>query len=233
MAGSFQDLLGTVFSKFQLGLGGPNVKGSSGAIEARNAGDTAYTQMRMLLAAITGDDIVLNEQASASGSSWKYTLRRPSTGMTHDLTVVMPSADPAPGQALTVATFAANVVTLQWTTIAAGTDKVVVDTTTLAFGDSSPKALFTLPANAVVRDVQVVVDTAFNGTPQLSVGVSGTTSKYLGNAQVDLAASAGTSFTVHPNLPANGATEALIATYAAGSATAGSARILVSYVIPS
>lgn len=233
MAGKFQDILGTLFSKFQLGIGGPNVKNESGDVAARNAADSAYAAVRAALVKVFGNDIELNAGATSSGADWKMTLRRPSSGMTHDLTIVMPSGDPAPGQALTVASFSSNTVTLQYTTIAAGNDKPVVDTTSIAFGSSSPVAMFTLPANAVVLDVKVIIDTAFNGTPSLSVGISGQTSKYLSSTQVDLTAAAGTSFSVSPNVAANGSTENLIATYAAGGATAGAARILVSYVIPS
>lgn len=230
---SFQDILGTIRTKFQLGLSGPQLKNNSGTIESRNAADTAYAQMRMQLAAIVGDDIVLNEQSTGSGASWKYTLRRPSTGMVHDLTVVMPSGDPAPGQALTVATFASNIVTLQWTTVAAGNDKIVVDTTTLSFGDASPKAMFTNPINSVVREVKIVINTPFTGAPSLSVGVSGTPSKYLASNQVDLTAPSGTVFVVDPGLQSVGTTEALIATYAPNGAGAGAARIEIAYAVPS
>lgn len=233
MAGKFQDTLGTLFSKFQLGLGGPNVKNESGDVAARNAADNAYAAVRAALVKIFGNDIELNAGATGTGADWKMTLRRPSSGMTHDLTIVMPSGDPAPGQALTVASFSGNVVTLQYTTVAGGSDKIVVDTTSIAFGSSSPLSMFTLPAGAVVVDVTVIIDTAFNGTPSLSVGVSGQASKYLSSTQVDLTAAAGTSFSISPNVAANGSTEALIATYAAGGATTGAARILVSYVIPS
>ena len=67
----------------------------------------------------------------------------------------------------------------------------------------------------------------------MSIGISGTTSKYMGSTQVDLTAAAATVFEVEPGLAAVGATENLIATYSAGSASAGAARILVDYVIPS
>lgn len=231
--GVFLDLLGTLRSSLQLGINGPRLKNNGGAIEARNAADSAYAAIRATLHATYGDDFELNSGAAGSGSDWKYTFRRPSTGMTHALTIVYPSGDPSPGQALTVASFASNIITLQWTTIAAGNDKIVVDTTNLAFGTSSPLALFTLPANAVVRSVKVIVDTAFNGAPTLSIGVSGTTSKYMGSTQVDLTAAAGTVFEVDPGVASNGSTEALIATYAAGAATAGAARIEVAYCIPS
>lgn len=231
--GVFRDIVGVLGAKLQLGIGGPQVKGSSGKVQARNASDAAMATIEAALFATYGDDFELNSGAAGSGADWKFTLRRPSTGMTHALTVVYPSGDPSVGQALTVASFASDIITLQWTTIAAGTEKIVVDTTNLAFGSSSPLTLFTMPANAVVRSVKVIVDTAFNGTPTLSIGISGTTSKYMGSTQVDLTAAATTVFEVDPGLTSVGTTEALIATYAAGAASAGAARIEVSYCIPS
>ena len=230
--GRMLDALGTVFTKFQLGIGGPQLKGNSGAVEARDAADNAMATVRAALFSTYGDDFELNARAARTGADWKFTLRRPSTGMTHDLVVVYPSGDPAVGQALTVASFVGDVITLEWTTIAAGNDKLVVDSTTLDFGDTSPKAMFTKPANALVERVQVIIDTPFNGTPSLSVGISGTTSKYLSSTMVDLTAAAGTVFEVTPGLAATVGTEALIATYSAGGASAGSARILVTYAQP-
>lgn len=232
MAGFFSNLMGTTKSLFQLGKGGPQIKANSGAVEARNAADSAYVTIRAALAEIFGDDIVLNAGGAGSGADWKLTHRRSSTGQTEDLTVVWPGPSPATGQALTVASIAAGVITLQWSSIATGADQVKVDTTTLAFGSASPVAMFTLPIGAVVLDVEVIIDTAFDGTPSLSIGVTGTTSKYMGATEVDLTSAAGTSWHVKPNLVADGTTNALIATYAAGGASAGSARILVRYVIP-
>lgn len=227
------DLLGTVSTKFRLGIGGPQLKNNGGVVEARDVGDAAYAAVAALLFKTYGNDIELNSGATEAGADWKMTVSRPSTGMTHDLQVIMPSADPSPGQALTVASFAGNVITLQWTTVAAGTDKVVTDTTSLAFGSASPVTMFTKPANAVVKLVTVVIDTPFNGAPSVSVGIAGTVSKYLAATQVDLTAAAGTAFEVNPGVAAVAGTEAIIATYGAGGATAGAARILVDYVIPS
>lgn len=233
MAGKFDDLLGTLRQSFQLGIGGGRLKNNSGQIQARNAADNAFTALAALLFQTYGDDFELNSGATESGASWKFTIRRPSTGQTENLTLVFPATAPAPGQALTVDTFSSGVITLTWTTIAAGNDKLVVDTTALAFGASSPVSMFNLPANAVVREVKVIVDTPFNGTPSLSVGITGQTSKYLGSTQVDLTAAAGTIFTVDPGLASVGSIEALIATYAAGGASAGAARIEVAYAVPS
>lgn len=233
MALNWRDMIGTLASRFQLGLGGVNVKTMSNQLAARNAADSAYAAVRALLFATYGNDFELNAGAAGAGADWKMTLKRPSSGMTHALNITMPSGDPAVGQALTVASFSGDDIVLTYTTIAAGTDKVVVDTTSLAFGSASPVTMFTLPANAIIIEVTVIVDTAFDGTPSMSVGIAGTTSKYMASTQVDLTAVAKTSFTVTPNEPAVGSTEALIITYAAGGATAGAARVLVSYVIPS
>lgn len=233
MAGRFADLLGTLYTKFQLGLGGPQLKAASGVVQARNAADAAYATIAAALFATYGNDFELNSGAAGSGADWKMTFKRPSTGMTHALNITWPSADPAVGQALTVASFSGDNITLQWTTIAAGTEKLIVDTTSLAFGTSSPLAMFTAPANAVHVKIQVIIDTAFTGTPTMSIGITGTTSKYAGTSSFDLTAAAGTIFEVCPGVAAIGSTENLIATYSAGGAGAGAARILVYYAIPS
>lgn len=230
----FKDIIGTIYDKFQIGFTGPNVKnGSGGRLDVRNTADSAYAAVAALLFQTYGNDFELNAGAASAGADWKMTLRRPSTGMTHDLILVMPSGDPAPGQALTVASFSSDTITLEWTTVASGTDKPVYDTTTLAFGSTSPLSMFTKPANAIVVCVKVIIDTPFDGTPSLSVGISGTASKYLPSTAVDLTAAAGTIFDYEPGVAAVGSTEALIATYSGGGATAGSARIIVCYVIPS
>lgn len=228
----FSDLLGTLSSKFKLGIGGPQLKNNAGTIEARDTTDAAYAAIAALLLKLYGNDFVLNAGATGAGADWKLTLSRPSTGMTQDLQIIWPATAPSNGQVLTVSNYASGVITLGWTSSSGNPNAIVLESTALAFGDTSPKTMFTLPANAVVRKVAVVVDTAFNGTPSLSVGVSGTTSKYLATNQVDLTAGAATVFEVDPGLAADGSAESLIATYSAGSATAGAARILVEYGVP-
>lgn len=233
--GVFKDLIGTSRALFRLGLKGPHIKGEAGGdVSARNLADDAYAAIRAALFKTFGDDFELNAGAAGAGADWKFTLSRPSTGMTHALQVIFPAADPAPGQALTVASLAGDVITLAWSTVAGGTDKVVTDTTTLAYDTASPAAMFAKPANAVVKLITVVVDEPFDGAaPAASVGIAGTTSKYLGSTDIDLTAPAGTVFEVSPGLEAEAGVENLIATLNADGSTAGSARILVDYVIPS
>lgn len=233
--GRYLDLLGTSLSKLQIGIGGPQHKNNSGVMEIRNAGDSAYAAIRASVLNVAGDSIILNEQASESGASWKFTVSRPSSGMTHDLTVIMPSGDPSTNQALTVASFTSNVITLQWSSAASTAACLTVDTTNLAFGSSSPVAMYTAPANAVHSFFKVIIDTPFSGGTgaTMSIGISGTTSKYMGTGSVDLTAAAGTVFEVDPGVAAPGSTENLIITYAANSASAGAARILGFYSVPS
>lgn len=232
MAGRFQDLLGTVFSKFQIGIGATavNIKEVSGKLRARNKADAADAPIVGSIISASGDVLELNEDAAAAGADWKMSLARPAAGMTAAMTLTLPPTVGSPNQVLTTD---GSTGVLSWQTVASGTDKVVTDTTSIAFGAASPLTMFTLPANAVVSNVTVVIDTPFNGTPTLSVGVAGTLSKYLASTQVDLTSAATVSFEVEPGLASVGTTEAIIATYAAGGATAGAGRLLVAYSIPS
>lgn len=231
---SFRKQLGTTLSKFQIGgTAGLFWKLVSGKFRARNAADDADAPVVGSVIAASGDDIELNEDAANSGADRKYTIRRPSAGMNEARVVVLPAGNPAVGQVLQVSSYSGGVVALDYLTVAAGTDKSVWDTTDLAHDSSSPVTMFTKPVNSVVLLVKVIVDEAFDGTPSLSVGISGETSKYLGATDVDLTAPAGTVFEVDPGKEAVGTTENLIITYAANGATEGAARVLVEYVIPS
>jgi len=235
MPGVFKNLFGTSETKFRIGLAGPTLKRIGAAILAfRNTGDSAYATLQSALFATFGDDFELNSGAAGAGADWKMTLRRPSTGMTMNV-VIIPPADGAPttGMALTVASVAAGVVTLQYSAIAAGTDMVRSCTTTLAFGDGSPKAMDNLPIGGVVRIVRVIIDTPFDGAPTLSIGITGTVSKYMPTSAVDLTAAAGTVFEYVPGTAPAGGAESIIGTYAQGGATVGSARIEFDYALPS
>lgn len=231
MAGRFQDLLGTVFSKFQIGLGATavNLKEVTGKLRARNKADAADAPIVGSVISASGDVMELNEDAAAAGADWKYTIARPAAGMTAARTLTLPPDAGTNGFAL-VTDGAGNT---SWVAVATGTDKQITDTTSLAFGSGATVAMYTHPANAIIEQVQVVIDTPFNGTPTVSIGIAGTVSKYMGSGSIDLTQPAGTVFEVAPGLAAVGGAESLIATYAAGGASAGAARILTTYVIPS
>ena len=229
MASIWQDLIGTTKAFFRIGFTGPRLKNSSGNLLIRNAGDSADVEATMLKLNISGNALDINSDAAGSGADWKYTLQRPSSGMSAAVTLTLPVDDGSPDQVLKTDGSGA----LSWTSAASTEADDKIDTTTLAFDSTSPVAMFTLPANAIIEKIQVIIDTAFDGTPSASVGISGTVSKYLASTDIDLTQAAGTVFEIHPGVAAPGGTEALIITYAAGSATAGSARFLVFYAIPS
>lgn len=202
------DLTGTISNYLRLGFEGVRLKSSSGKLQVRNSGDTAGAAIVVTNLELGNGDTVL--QSGGSG-----------------ITFILPSSVGSPNQALVTDGSGG----LSFATIAGGNDKAIRDTTSLVFGSSSPVAMFTLPANAVIDWAKVIVDTAFDGTPTMSVGVTGNLSKYVASTQVDLTLD--DSFLVYPDLAASGSSEDLIITYSAGGATVGAARVLVSYSIPS
>lgn len=222
----FSDLLGTVSSYFKIGLTGVRLKNSSGNLLVRNTGDSADAEVTASKVNVSGNAIAINSDAAGSGADWLYTIQRPSSGMTAAVVLTLPASDGTPNQAL-ITDGDGN---LDWASTASTSACDKVDTTSLAFGTSSPVTLFTTGGSDVITKIQIIVDTAFDGTPSVSIGISGTTSKYMASSAVDLTATG--IYEVHPGLAAQGA-EALIATYSAGSAAQGAARILVYYATPS
>jgi hypothetical protein len=217
MPNKIDKLDGTSAATFAVGANtstAVKLKNSSGTLLLRNKADTNQADLGL-------KTVLLYDSAGTR----KTTLGMP-TGAAGDLTFNLPTTAGSANQVLQT-DGAGNT---SW--VAAGSTAACVteDTTSLAFGTSSPVTMFTLPANAVVKDVRVVVDTAFDGTPTMSVGVSGTTSKYAGTGDVDLTTAG--EYVVSPGLAADGTTNALIATYSAGGATVGAGRVIVAYSIP-
>lgn len=225
--GIWNDAFGTLGAYFKLGIAGVRLKNSSGNLLVRNTGDSADAAITASKVSVSGEIFELNSDAAGSGADWKLTLQRPTSGMTAAVVLTLPVDDGTSGQVLQTDGSGA----LSWASAGVTALAEKVDTTTLAFNTSSPLTLFTTGAADVINEVRIIIDTAFDGTPSVSIGISGTVSKYMGATDVDLAAAAGTVFVVHPGKAAQGA-EALIATYSAGSASAGSARMEIVYDTP-
>ena len=227
MAGIWADLFGTVKDNLRLGLAGVRLKNSSGHLLVRNTGDSADAEMTASKVKVSGEILEINSDAAGSGADWKYTLQRPTSGMGAAVVLTLPVDDGTAAQVL--ATDGSGV--LSWASTGSTASSEKVDTTNLVFGTTSPLTLFTTGGADVINMVEIIIDTAFDGTPSVSIGISGTTSKYMAATEVDLTAAAGSIFRVHPGKTAQGA-EALIATYSAGSASAGAARIQVYFDTP-
>lgn len=226
----YMDIKGTSEAYFKIGLsqGARLTPANLGAdLDISNTADSAYINIRCLNAYLAGNNIVLNEQATEAGADWKMTIARPSSGMTANVVYTMPAA-PTNGYFLTTD----GSGNLSWAAVSSPSvpEKVTVDSTPFVFGDfGADLTMFTLPANAVVHDVQVIVDTAFDAAATIEVGITGNTSKYMTTGQNDLTEAA--RFQSSPNNIPVGTTEAIKGTFT-GTPTVGAGRVLVFYSIP-
>lgn len=228
--GLFADILGTTRAFFRIGFTGPRLKSSGTNLLIRNSGDSADAEVTTSKLNNSGNTVSINSDAAGAGADWRLDLSK-NTAATAHLEVQFPPAKGTDGYLLRQKAGTAGGV-LELELVAPGsqsTASLLAETTNLAFGSSSPVTMYTQSATAVIDKIQIVVDTAFDGTPSASVGIVGNTSKYASATDIDLTAAAETVFEIHPGKPAPGSTENLIITYSAGGASAGAARFLVYY----
>jgi hypothetical protein len=227
---TLSDLAGTALTRFGIGLGTARLfwKVVSGGFVARNAADNADAPVTVSKVFVSGQEWEVNSDAAESSEDWKYTFVVPASGMTANVTFTFPEDEGSPDYAL----FTDGSGNTYWGAIPGGaTNMVMTDKTALAFGDSSPLPMFTKPAGSKSLRVRVYVRTAFNGTaPTLSIGISGTVSKYGATTEVDLKTVG--VYEWDPGVAVEVGSEALIATYNADSSSTGAADIEVDYVIP-
>ena len=233
--GLFQDLWGTTKSYFQIAIGGVKLENDSGNLVVKdNAGDESDITVKK--AFVQGDSIELNSDAAGSAADWRYTLQRPATGMTEEVTITLPPTHGSPGQVL--ADVAGDGV-LSFVDPDATSPLLTCDTTTLNWNSAAEVTMFNLPVGALVEKIKVIIDTAFDGTvaATMSVGTTGAgAAKYMASNQVNLKGTAKDVYEVNPGEPeVAGSPEALVITFAAasgGSPSAGSARVMVFYATP-
>jgi hypothetical protein len=231
VANKWLDAVGTTLSSFVIGLGtsGVRLKNVAGGLVARNKADAADIPITGSVLRASGESIQLNSDAANTGSDRTYDIVRPTT-QAAALQLLLPDKGTDNFVLRQKAGTAPGVLELELATPTA--TSYIPDTTTLAFGSTSPVTMFTLPANAQIIAIDVTIDTAFNGTPTASVGITGTLSKYVASNQIDLTEPAGSTFNITPGIAPSPSPENLIITYSAGGATAGSARFLVTYTVP-
>ena len=227
--GTYTDLKGTTAASLQIEKAGVVLKNNTAALEVMAADGTTPAPLTASVLNATGASVVINSDATEAAADWTYTLTAPASGMTANVELTLPVDDGTASQVLQTD----GSGNLTWASAASTETSRKQDTTTLAFDTATPLTLFTLPANAIVNEVRVIIDTAFTGTaPTLSAGIAGTVSKYLSATQVELKGTAKDIYIANPGEVAVGTTETLIATYAADTADAGSARIVVDYSVP-
>jgi len=172
MATILSDLLGTAASYFKIGLNGIRLKNSSGVLHVRNAGDSAFAEVQA--------DAV--ELVGASSGSTKLSV--PAAAVAE---LVLPDSLPSNDQALVAVDVSGSVVTLGYADVATGSNQIKAQSEIVGHGTSSPAAVFTPPANAQFVEAIIDVTEAWNGTgANLTVGVAGSTSRYVGTTDLDL-----------------------------------------------
>lgn len=212
---AWNKLIGTQTGVFILGLLGVRLKNNAGNLQVRTNDDADFAD-------VSAQDVIVSNNTTG----FDVTLTTSGT-QAADWTLTLPPDDGTPGQVLS--TDGTGVTT--W--ISAGNTDLAwkVDTTSFAFGSGSTITAFTLPANAVIDRVSVIVDTAFDTAATLSVGVNGgSASKYFGSGDANLQVIG--RYDVLNESEAVGTTEALELYYSAASATAGDGRVLITYAIP-
>lgn len=223
------DLLGTTKDFFRIGRTGPRLKNVAGNLVVRNPGDSADAEVTASVVRVSGESLELNSDAAGTGNDRKLILQRNAVSG-GDLTIIFPGGKATDGYFLRQkAGTAAGVLEFEFVPPSTSSSQVTSDTTSLAFGSGATVPLLTLSSSAVIDKIQIISDTPFNGTPSASIGIAGNTSKYAAATDIDLAAPAGTVTEIHPGLPAPGAPEALIISFAAGGASAGAARVIIYY----
>ena len=225
--GKWIDLIGTSLNYIKVGLTGVRLKNDSGNLAVRNTGDSADASITTSKVNISGDAIDINSDAASSGADWKYTIQRPSSGMTSAVTLTLPVNDGSAGQAL----MTDGDGVLSWASAGDTSLCLKVDGVSIAHDSSSPITAMTLPQDARIMKVLCRVTTAFDGTaPTASVGVSGTTSKYLGATSIDLKTIG--LYEVNCSEDAASSSESIIVTLAGDSSSAGTASFEIYYATP-
>ena len=208
-------VIGTQTGAFILGLLGVRLKNSSGSLQVRNNGDTAFADASV-------KDLTLENNTTTYG----VTLTT-SGSQAADWTFTLPPDDGTAGQVLS--TDGSGVTT--WVSAGSTATSWKADVTAFTFGSSSPLSAFTLPAGATLDRVDVFIDTAFDTAATMSVGVNGgSASKYVGSTDVNMESEG--RYTVYNTDPPNVSSEAIEITLSLASATVGEGRVIVTYGTP-
>lgn len=112
---------------------------------------------------------------------------------------------------------------------AAGASGIASPPTPFAFGDASPRTLFTTAAASLVLAVSVNITTPFNGAaPSIRIGTAAQPELLIAAVQSDLTVA--TEFEVNPNLVLGAAQEVLITLVPGAGATQGAGWIVIEQI---
>lgn len=208
------DLVGTLRAFFR--IGSVRLKNSAGDINVRNAADTAWKAA------------IAEKVGGRNVTDFGFNLKA-AVGSVAVVEYTMPAAD-AVATSNDYALVSNGTGGLTWVLVVTGANTLKKQSSTVLFSSSSPVAIFTPPALATIQTIVVDVDTAFDGAPTLAVGIGGDTGKYMSTTENEL----GTVgvYETSPEFQEDGSPDAIIATFVAGGATAGSCEVVVVYANP-
>jgi len=212
---SWLKIIGTQTGRFILGLTGVSIKNNSGTLDVKNNADTAYAPIKV-------EKITHFNNSAGFGNTWQVSATQAA-----NYTYTEPEDDGSPGEVLS--TDGSGV--LSWVPAGSTAPCLTAFETTVNFGDSTPITMFTLPAAATVDHVTIIVDTAFDGTANLTVGVNGGSASEFTTTSDSRLQVADRYDVPYQGLPDPGTLDIEIA-YAAGGASVGSARVIVAYWTP-
>jgi hypothetical protein len=152
------DLIGTARDYFMLAV--VRLKNSTGVLEVRNEGDTAYANANVHTLGVAG-----------SNASNKVTLTAPA-GLSGSVSLTLPPDAGTDGWLLKTN----GSGTLTW--VAPGSNAAVMQVESFTQATSSPLTIIAPADDSVVSRVIIVVDSAASaGSPTISVGISGDTDR--------------------------------------------------------
>lgn len=212
------DLGGTLRNFFRIGTTG--LKNESGEIVARNKDDDADVAM-----------IARSLKVRDPTTGHVVTITVPDNHLTGgSLTINLPPDSGSTNQAL----LTDGDGNLSWGSVATGENALKSDEEVITHASGATTTMFTPPEGALIHRVKVSVEEAFDETPTLTVGVDGTTARYMQATQNELG-EADTIWEVMPLYKDNAALPAdreVLVTFDAGGATEGIARVVVVYSNP-
>lgn len=160
--------IGTFFSKFRLGRYGPYIgaRGDDVSTFASSGRDdsldpnVAYAAIRAWALKLFGGGVVFNAGAKGAGSDWSVEVTWPQTGLTENIRIILPSNTPSPGDVLTVVTFIAGTITLEWAPGGGGGGGSSVATIDKDFGNvqAGDERYFELRQGVALNSVTILAD---------------------------------------------------------------------------
>lgn len=214
----FFDKLGVTLGKFYF-QGLAQIKAVTGKISFRNYNDSADVEVQASKVTASAGQVQL-------GDATNIVLNIP-TGLSASYSLTLPDSDGSPNQVLS--TDGSGI--LNWVSAASNASSATTDTTSISAGSGSTVSMLTIPAGAIISQVQVIVDTPFDGAPSLSVGLQGGSSSLFAAANTIFLNEANCYISM-PHELASASAENVEAYFHAGGATVGAARILLTYSVP-